>query len=368
MQNRESSAMGTPTPFSYGDSYRFRLKKCNARTKLTCPSCGKTHRFVPYYDTEGKITFPNYVGRCDREQKCGYHYPPKQYFNEHPEAKENCHDNDWTMPLSEPPQPKPKPPPSFIANATMRATLHAYKSNNFVTFLRSIMDDNAVAKVIERYHIGTVKKWDGGTVFWQVGEDGNVHAGKLMLYNPTDGHRVKTETRDKITWVHSVLRLRNFNLQQCYFGEHLLVDKSKTIALVESEKTAIIASVFFPNYIWIASGGKSGCFNSRMHILSGRNVILYPDLKATAEWQVKAEQMRRIGIKVEVSTYLESIATDEERSNGLDIADYIIKGIREKQYEAERPRREAEVLLAQMIEKHPSLQMLIERLQLEIIV
>lgn len=76
MQNRESSAMGTPMPFSNGDSYRFRLKKCNSSTKLTCPSCGQRHRFVPYYDTEEKITFPDYVGRCDREDNCGYHCPP----------------------------------------------------------------------------------------------------------------------------------------------------------------------------------------------------------------------------------------------------------------------------------------------------
>ena len=52
----------------------------------------------------------------------------------------------------------------------------------------------------------------------------------------------------------------NWELTQCLFGEHLLSaidEKQKTVALVESEKTAIIASCIMPKYIWLATGGKS---------------------------------------------------------------------------------------------------------------
>jgi hypothetical protein len=42
-----------------------------------------------------------------------------------------------------------------------------------------------------------------------------------MLYNANTGKRIK-EPFNHATWVHSVLKLPEFNLQQCFFGEHLL--------------------------------------------------------------------------------------------------------------------------------------------------
>ena len=49
--------------------------------------------------------------------------------------------------------------------------------------------------------------------------------------------------------------------------------------LVESEKTAVVMSHFIPGYIWLATGGKNGCFNSEaMQVLKGKEVTLIPDL------------------------------------------------------------------------------------------
>ena len=45
--------------------YRFVLQKYKRGNKTTCPNCGKKRCFVRYIDTEGKIHFPDYVGRCD---------------------------------------------------------------------------------------------------------------------------------------------------------------------------------------------------------------------------------------------------------------------------------------------------------------
>lgn len=95
--------------------------------------------------------------------------------------------------------------------------------------------------------VGTSKYWEGATVFWQMDYQNRVRTGKIMLYNPATGKRIK-EPYNHVTWVHSILHKEDYNLKQCFFGEHLLPeDKSRPVALVESEKTAIIASYYLPN-------------------------------------------------------------------------------------------------------------------------
>ena len=55
-------------------------------TRHTCPNCGDRRSFAYYVDEQGTPLHPS-VGRCNHESGCGYHYTPKQYFQEHPE----CH-------------------------------------------------------------------------------------------------------------------------------------------------------------------------------------------------------------------------------------------------------------------------------------
>ena len=50
----------------------------------------------------------------------------------------------------------------------------------------------------------------------------------------------------------------SWTLTQCLFGEHLLKQyPKKVVALVESEKTAVICAGLMPRFLWLATGGKS---------------------------------------------------------------------------------------------------------------
>ena len=70
-------------------NYRFTLEPYKGvSTRHTCPNCHRKSCFAKYIDTEKQISFPDYVGRCNHEQKCGYNYTPKMYFDENPMAKE----------------------------------------------------------------------------------------------------------------------------------------------------------------------------------------------------------------------------------------------------------------------------------------
>jgi|GEM_PF-4683846 len=59
----------------------------------------------------------------------------------------------------------------------------------------------------------------------------------------------------------------------------------RPIGVVESEKTAVIASIFFEDYVWIATGG---CMNLRFHELlrlaGRRQITLFPDSTHYSTW------------------------------------------------------------------------------------
>ena len=144
-----------------------------------------------------------------------------------------------------------------------------------------------------------------------------------MLYDPINGKRIK-EPFNHIQWIHTTNNEHEFHLKQCIFGEHLLKNNNKTVAIVESEKTAIIASVYFPQYVWIAVGSLNNLNIKRCSILKGRNVILFPDINGFNKWSTKALEIKEIAY-VHVSDIIERIATDEERIKSLDIVDYLIQ-------------------------------------------
>jgi len=215
---------------------------------------------------------------------------------------------------------------SYMPLPIMEKSLCKYEKNNLYLFLSGNLGKEITDRLMNRYKVGTSNHWNGATVFWQIDVNNNARAGKVMLYDRQTGHRMKRPF-NHVTWAHTLLKMQDYNLRQCLFGEHLLrAEKNKTVAIVESEKTAIIASAYLPQYLWLATGGKNGCFNEcSMAVLQGRNVIVFPDLGATEDWRKKMETFRKLGIHASIFDYLESVATEEDKAEGYDIADYLLK-------------------------------------------
>lgn len=90
-------------------------------------------------------------------------------------------------------------------------------------------------------------------------------------------------------------------------------------------------------------------------VLTGRSVVLFPDLGATDYWQSKIGLMKSNGIDVQLFDYLEANATENERKEGYDIADYLLKV------------RPDEAILQQMIKRNPALKILIDALDLKLV-
>ena len=158
----------------------------------------------------------------------------------------------------------------------------------------------------------------------------------LNLINTSDpGHRIKDEAMpNRITWVHSLLKKQGvlpqeWELTQCLFGEHLLKKyPDKVVCVVEAEKTAVIGSIFDPDMVWVAVGGKTQ-LGDKLNVLQGRKILVYPDVDAYDDW-VEAFANKPF-LSVTVSSYLEDNCTQEERDAQVDIADLLIKWKQEQE-------------------------------------
>jgi hypothetical protein len=308
------------TKFERGD-FRYELTK---KGKGTCPQCGQK-TLVPYIDKRTGQRTPDKYGKCDRANNCGYHLNP--YTDGY--GRKSVADNSFSdlrgyyvrtgfkNAVSE------KVETSFIDKRFVNKSITYNDRNVLLRFLREVFPIDAVNKTAAAYRIGTNP--DGDTVFWQVDSVGKVRTGKIMRYLD-NGHRDKAS--GSVDWIHRALQLDNFNLVQCLFGEHLLKESKMVVGIVESEKTALIMSITNPNVTWLATGGLSnwGAVERAAKLLTGKKIILYPDLGGFDAWETKAKKLRENHFfDVTISRIIEEKATDADRVKGLDIADFVLR-------------------------------------------
>lgn len=289
----------------------YRLEKYKgAKTRHECPYCHRKRCFTLYVDENGQPLSP-LVGKCDHEIKCGAHYTPKDFFREHPTL---TIPESWLRPMPEEKHELCQVPLDQVMRFRTDDT-------NFTRWLIEKFGYDA-KRAAAKYFIGGLAT--GETIFWQIDIRNRVRSGKCIPYN-TNGHRIKKEGHE-VTWMHSLLKRdgilpKDWELTQCLFGEFLL-DEGCQVGLVESEKTAVICSIVYPDKVWLATGGKQNLNGERMQVLKCHKVFVYPDADAVDNWRERVTRMKSLGYDI---VCVDLHYTTRQVLYKYDIADLICK-------------------------------------------
>lgn len=315
------------------NTYKHSLYKGSKKWK--CPACGERSA-VLYVDNGSGEFLPDHVARCDRQNNCGYHFTPAQYFKEKGLGGYRPEPPNYNETYSHAVSPEISYIPFDYLEKSVNPKL--YKNNWFVHFLIDLFGLQIAEQVTGKYLIGTSKHWAGAHVWWQIDSEMKIRQCKVMLCDPETGKRMKEY---EPCYYGKRLLGKDKVFELCFFGEFLLTiegNENKPVCIVESEKTAIIASVFYPDFIWLATGGASGCKWREYSVykaLAGRSVTFFPDYgyfnrksekTCYAEWCERVERIREAlpGTKIKVSDLLEKTLQGQER-NDDDLADILIQ-------------------------------------------
>lgn len=333
--------------------HRYHLDNRRGREhKHKCPECGDPRSFRLYIDTQtGRYIDPT-CGICDHLNRCAYHLSPREFFRMHPEAKEDWRmqhnvPKDWAKIGSRQVHATSAGVASFgsAGLASITSTCHSERSEESPTdsigfttpyewvqkyhsprsafwkwFVSQVatrpgLDPSHAPRLYDDYQLGATQ--DGAVVFWQIDHEGRARSGKMMSYT-ADGHR-----QGHPTWTHiylqrtGILQPDHWELRQCLFGEHLLTQyPDREVCLVESEKTALVCSLFHPDKLWLATGGCSQLNAEKLRPLLGRKVTVYPDSGSFHKWYAKLVSVEGLDFNI-ISQY-------ERYPPNTDIADVLL--------------------------------------------
>lgn len=339
--------------------HTYQLERYHGRSsRHQCPKCGDKTSFAYYVDENGNILDKS-CGRCNHESSCGYHYTPKEYFQDNKLFE--------PTPIYRPTKPVEQKPISYLEKELVSKSLST--CNRLMYYLCGYFTVNQMMMAAALYFMGSTR--NGEVVWYQIDEAMKVRSGKIISYKD-NGHRDKDAG---VNWVHSRLHIPDYNLSQCLFGLHLINKFDKPIAVVESEKSAFICSMIDNRFLWLAIGGKSQLSEERLRPIKNRRIILHPDNDGIQEWTKKADELNRRGFNIKVSQFVANHAVEPTD----DIADILMRERKPIAADVSEPTTKTEQVieveisprqraLNDMIERNPSIGLLVEKLSLEVAV
>lgn len=339
------------------------------RNRYDCPGCGKRKCFTRYIDTETGNYLADECGKCDHENSCGYHYPPRELFADHPELRpksEHERIGGSVAVLSQPGRRHYEPVGASVqsefyplewAEEAMR------RRCTFTDWLRKLpFDRQRLEDVLSLYYVGGTREhyFDGpidcgpAVVYWLIDEMQRPHDAKFMAYG-TDGHRAGNPNWLRSICVKAGVGPQLEHTDKVFFGMHLLnSDSGKPVGIVESEKSALICACRYPEYIWMATGGCGNLNSENLRSLMDRRIGVFPDSGEYAKWK---DIMDHSGHR----NYHVSDLMERYEPN-TDIADLILDALRSEQPQpselqpsASKSPSDTEAYLKGVREQYPAL-------------
>ena len=310
--------------------YRYQLENRLGKEKITCPECGHSETFTRFVDIiTGELLSDEY-GMCDRAYKCAYvNRPPQNYITDEP-TEFNYSDNsiydtgfikeNWT------------PENDGMNNSLSKRLVELFGKEDVLPIIKSY-------KITDFY--------DGGTIYPYTLSD-NLISGKIIFYD-NNLKRLKEQKYPDTMWLHSYHYTDNHGSthlsthEYCYtkkvyplFGWDL-IDKNpeKIICVVEGEKSAIICSIVFPEFLFVAAGALKWIQPYKFPMYHNRVWLFFPDLEPKQDgknyydyWNNQIKKIKyESGYKLKYSAIVDYTTyrlEPEYFENKGDIADILI--------------------------------------------
>lgn len=185
---------------------------------------------------------------------------------------------------------EPPKPPVFVEMQIVENRAAGGNNTKLGRFLMERFNPDEVCRILKLYLVGVL--YDGWCAFPYINAAGNCVDIHYQAYDD-NGHRQKEGGQ---TWELKRQGKNDRRAEWCLFGECLINSRPDApIGIVESEKTALIASLFMPEYVWLATGGLSR-LNARIcAAVKEREIYLFPDADGVQKWREKAEKMQADG-------------------------------------------------------------------------
>lgn len=217
----------------------------------------------------------------------------------------------------------------MITYELMQKSLCHYEQNNLVLFLTRRLGEGSMTQLMVNYQIGTSKRWSGANVFWYLDQHCHPIDARVICYNAETGQQ---NDKSQSEWLSTLIGQQNPAVEKSvlFYGLHLLNGQPRSpVGLVEEEKTAIVCSHFLSQYVWLSAS----CFEESLwngdgvDFLIHRKVVLFPSLTSFSKMKKIAEVLNAKGVTAVVSEYLEQHADEQDRRQGMSIADFLLRKV-----------------------------------------
>jgi len=282
----------------------FLIKKLNimnikliSTTGTKCPRCKNKESFINYLDSKTGLPIKDsVVGKCNNEN-CSYHINPTK------NKKKYLHDlmmktGRWSY-------------SNFSTNNQSYENFEVdnfWKGNssasNFVSFLHTVFNKSDVKKAVAKYRISSPGFDSNNNVLWYYDNKDNLVDGKVICFDKDTGKYLSNSSGNSSILISNIKLKQHDQYNDTYFGNyqyiptkvlfglHLLPKKNyKQICVVESEISAIIASIVLPEHLWVATGGQGLDYDLVKPII-GHDVMLFPNNDNYDEWYSNAKRFR----------------------------------------------------------------------------